>query len=179
MPPPSKKPCLEKPSDIPCGSVAGGDTDDEASQVGRPETGDDAEEQDERPDIDVSGDLGALAAVRPTHILGMEVQIVRGRKDHRWSYADRLHITCRNKAHIGCHRSRSIVLNCHLLGERAAEAYLGAWLLASDCTAESHKAMRPSIAEQRDYLANHSWKRRDDNNNHTRNDTSLHLLVGR
>ena len=90
------------------------------------------------------------------YILGQKVEWRPGRCDEKWTYSDRMAVKCMNRAHSSCMRSRSVTMMVGQLGPRAAEAFLGAWLLAGKTLTEGeHGTLRPSIAQMREYLANH------------------------
>lgn len=98
---------------------------------------------------------GVAADAVPDQILGQAVVVVQGRHDARWSYSDRLTIRCRNPDHGRCTKSRSLALDRDVFGPRAAEGYLGAWLLRSDLPAAEHSKHKPSRADIRAYLDTH------------------------
>ena len=125
--------------------MCGGDSDQsEEEGVASEGKGDEAHE--------IAGDIVERTKYA-SYIDGMEVKWVPGRCDERWTYSSRLAIKCSNPAHIGCNRSRSVTLLEGVLGSRAPEAFLGAWLREGHSQAlEKHRSFRPSLAMQRVYL---------------------------
>jgi len=96
---------------------------------------------------DVVGDTVAEAPRWPDELCGMPLKFVKGRKDAKWHYHDRLGVQCNNKLHIGCSRSRSVQMDTAEYGPMAPLIFLAAWLAKSDVPAEQHWNYRPKQAE--------------------------------
>lgn len=92
----------------------------------------------------------------PSHIRGVPVYLVPGRRTTTHSYSNRLTIQCCNTRHANCSKSRSLTLMADRFGARAAEAYLGAWMhKATKMTAEAHKKFAPKVSDMEEYLVSH------------------------
>ena len=122
--------------------------------------GEEKKAEEQRDEEEIGGDAppeGGDAGPRPpvTRILGQEVKFVPGRKDSRWSYADRWALQCSNPAHTECGKSRSLELDVHRFGQRACEGFLGAWLQQSHLEQPARKAFKPSADQIRAYLDSH------------------------
>lgn len=91
----------------------------------------------------------------PLTIGGQTLQRVKGRHDHKWSYCDRLALSCNNLEHPRCTRGRSIALGTTEFGRLAPIYYLGAWLRMSHLSADAHKRYRPDAEAMREFAA--SW----------------------
>lgn len=87
----------------------------------------------------------------PHEIMGQRVSRIKGRHDVEWSYYDRISVRCCNAHHHNCTKSRSLQLGSAEFGPRAAEYFLGAWLLASGLPADQHRRFAPTKAEMRAY----------------------------
>ena len=96
--------------------------------------------------LDTVGEHAAF--VVPANILGHAV-----RQEHRVGRYHRLRVSCDNPTHENCAKSRSIKLLTNELGPRAAEAYLGCWLLDSHMPVGRHRRHQPTLADMRSYLA--------------------------
>ena len=81
----------------------------------------------------------------PDSILGCRV----GFEKHKNSHDAGLRVSCTR--HARCSLFRSIALDRHLYGPRAAEFFLGAWLLIDD-----HKGKKPTAAQIKDHMENYS-----------------------
>lgn len=142
------------------GESIGGDSDEgpppgEPSPLSPADGASDDEIAGESPEEPAHPPPPVAAQQRPREILGQTVTYVRGRADARWLYHDRLSVKCNNPDHIQCKRSRSMELDRDVFGERAAEAFLGAWLLKSHLSQSRHKKWAPTRAEMREFLAAH------------------------
>lgn len=126
----------------PRGSIVGGEEDEEA-MAPEPAPG------------GQPGQPGAVALIDgvPAEILGQRVIRIQGRCDLQWSYNARIAVRCRNPAHTKCIKTRSRALGRDQYGPRAAEYFLGAWLLRSDLSEAEHKAYVPSPADIAAYAA--------------------------
>lgn len=104
---------------------------------------------------EVAGDEGGGVLAkpsRPVSILGQTVTYVKGRSDSKWSYNERISVKCRNPDHGQCKKSRSLVLDLEVFGPRAAEGFLGAWLLQDGLAKQEHGKYLPSRSEIRAFL---------------------------
>ena len=89
----------------------------------------------------------------PDTLCGRPLQFVAGRHDEHWSYHPRVRVTCANRAHIVCSKSRSVELCVAELGSRAPLLFLEAWLARSHSMPQArHMAWRPSISDMRAYM---------------------------
>ncbi len=84
----------------------------------------------------------------PDFILGQRVML----QAHAGKNDEGLRVMCMDPRHAKCSRYRSTALQVHKWGERAAEAYLGAWLSFQCETREQHKAFQPRDADIQRYL---------------------------
>lgn len=90
----------------------------------------------------------------PADIQGMRVAFVAGRASASHTYADRVTVRCSNPAHQGCSKSRSLKLLESRFGVRAAELFLGAWLMkAESLDAQAHAKYTPKVADMEAYRA--------------------------
>lgn len=150
-----------------CGGSGGGRKGDGAQRVERSLVGSDGEGSV----VGVAGPAGAAAVVAvpeplvagqagralppgvPAMICGVKVQFVAGRITATHTYVDRLSVRCSNDGHERCSKSRSLELLKERLGERCAEAFLGAWLAkAGSMTEAEHRKYMPRLAEMQAYL---------------------------
>lgn len=84
----------------------------------------------------------------PEAVLGQRLRRVHGRQDGKWSYEDRLSVSCSNPAHDRCRKSRSVALDGARFGPLSAMYFLGAWLEKSaHMTQAEHKRYVPSQSE--------------------------------
>lgn len=106
-------------------------------------------------DDEVAGDEGEapLPPVWPPTILGQSVSFIQGRHDTKWQYRNRISVKCRNPTHEKCAKSRSLELDTGVHGPRAAEGFLGAWLLRDNLPKKEHSRFMPSREEVRAFLA--------------------------
>ena len=102
--------------------------------------------------------VDADAPPYPPVIEGSPVRLVKGRQDLRWSYRDRLSVPCNNPDHRahGCAKTRSLDLDQHIYGPRAAHFFLGAWLRLSNLPVAEHRKRRPTVAEIKLYAESFS-----------------------
>ena len=101
-------------------------------------------------ETEVVADEGVVPYEPPTHIEGQRTKRIKGRKDAKYSYADRIAVEC--CMHDNCRTSRSLALDVAVHGPRAAEFFLGAWLRrAPDMPRDKHFGYRPLRAEVRAY----------------------------
>lgn len=102
------------------------------------------------PDVVQEEAAGGAEGSWPSSIEG-GVVTVEDRRD-TWGYR-RLILRC--SYHPSCSRRRNTNLTSNL-GEREPEAFLACWHLAgAQCSKDAHKNVRPSVADQRAWLARH------------------------
>ena len=105
---------------------------------------------------------GDIDIVWPEHVprstLGQTVTYEPSRERDGFNeggYEARIRVRCPNPAHWGCGKSRSLHLMTQRLGPRAAEAFLGAWILrAFDLNQDEHRRP-PTLQEMQRYLQDH------------------------
>ena len=85
----------------------------------------------------------------PQEILGQTVVFEPGRVGQ---YEDRLRVKCPNAAHGICSKSRSLKLGQDKYGERATEAFLGAWLAQSFLVSAANHRKPPTHEQILEYL---------------------------
>jgi len=121
-----------------------------------PPGGDEGVVVGDEPLVAVEGPPAAEVARWPREIQGQPVRVVAGRHFGGYSYHDRLQVRCSNAAHHNCTKSRSTQLDLAVHGPRAAEFYLGAWLLQAHLPVEVHRKLMPRVADVREYAASHA-----------------------
>ena len=100
--------------------------------------------------------LAAAGAGIPAFIEGMPVKILKGAisDDYKFTF-DRLRVRCLNPEHKKCSKYRSTELQRNEWGDRAAEYYLGAWLMESHRPEAEHRRLKPTADMVRAYAAAH------------------------
>ena len=89
----------------------------------------------------------------PATLGGVNLRVVKAKRDSSHHYFSRLAVTCSNPGHPLCNRSRSTELQVGTYGRLAAVYYLGSWLEANHLSQAEHKAYQPSAAIIRNYIA--------------------------
>jgi len=104
----------------------------------------------------VAGDAMPVGEPWPAALRGQALKFVKGRHDKSWSYHDRLQVTCSNEGHVGCKRSRSVVMDIGEFGRSAPMLFLQAWLAKAHLPQAEHRRFVPSKADMRAELPNAS-----------------------
>lgn len=111
----------------------------------------DSENEDDGESDEVFGSSSVAIVQMPSEVLGQRLHKVKGKSTGGWSYHDRLSVSCRNPAHDGCSKSRSLELGKAEFGALAPMFYLGAWLKCSDMPKERHRGYKPTDSEVRSF----------------------------
>ena len=89
----------------------------------------------------------------PPFIEGQAEKYIPGRRSATHNYEARIEVRCPCDDHVGCARSRSLMLLRPSLGVRAAEVVLAVWVQAGhSLVAEKHRTYRPSVADMQSWL---------------------------
>lgn len=132
-------------------SIAG-DDDEAEPEGGQPPSQALARGEDDiaGSDDDVVGEVAMplSGAELPDTLLGQRLRRVRGRRDGKWSYENRISVECSNPLHDRCSKSRSLALDAARFGPLAGVFFLGAWLSKSEEMPQAaHKRYVPTRAE--------------------------------
>ena len=105
-------------------------------------------------DEDIAGEAAEPLGGLPLTLMGQNLTVIKGRKDVKWSYENRLQLKC--PRHDNCQISRSVALERLRFGDKAPLVFLGTWLSSAwMMTPEVHKKFKPSIAQQTEWLKDH------------------------
>ena len=88
----------------------------------------------------------------PEDILGAPLIRVDGRNDETWRYHKRFKVFCLNPDHVGCSKSRSVMLDAEEFGAKAPNIYITCWLARMGMVHAQHRGYKPSRAEMKAYV---------------------------
>ena len=105
-------------------------------------------------DDEIAGDGADPLAGFPETLMGQEISLIKGRRDERWSYANRLLVRC--PRHDACQKTRSVELEKKRFGDKAPLVFLGAWMSrAWQLGPQQHRTWNPKLDEQAAWLKDH------------------------